>query len=505
MSHAPELDAAGLPEELSPLDQLLHRGEANPRTRSGIMTLELLDATPDWEVFRNRFENASRKVLRLRQKVVTPTLPTAAPRWVVDPDFNLDFHLRRVRVPEPGTMRQVMDLAEVAAQSPLDISRPLWTATLVEGVQNGRAALMVHLSHAVTDGVGGVEMFANLYDLERDPPKQETAPLPIPSDLSPNDLMRQGITRLPGTVVGGMRDILLGTVQAVGHLVRDPVSRLGSAVDYAMSGARVMGPVADPSPLLRRRSLSSRSEAIDIEFGDMHRAAKAAGGSINDAYLAGLCGALRLYHQAKGIPVDTLPMAVPVNVRSDADPAGGNRFAGVNLAAPIGLTDPEARIRNIRSQMTRKRDERALDMVGAIAPVVSLLPDTVLETMAGSIVNSDVQASNVPVYAADTFMAGAKVLRQYGLGPLPGVAMMVVLISRSGYCTITVRYDRASVTDPDLLANCLLRGFDEVLALGGDGRASPVTFATAPAASGAAPPAAVDEPSPLSPNGSAAQ
>ncbi|VEG56822.1 Diacylglycerol O-acyltransferase [Mycolicibacterium aurum] len=481
MSNAPELDAAGLPEELSPLDQILHRGEANPRTRSGIMTVELLDTTPDWDTFRARFENASRKVLRLRQKVVTPTLPTAAPRWVVDPDFNLDFHLRRVRVPEPGTFRQVMDLAEVAAQSPLDISRPLWTATLIEGVENGQAALMVHLSHAVTDGVGGVEMFANLYDLERDPPPQPIAPLPIPSDLSPNDLMRSGLNRLPVTVAGGVRDALFGTAQAIGHVVRDPISRLGSVIDYAMSGVRVVGAVADPSPILRRRSLSSRSEAIDIVFGDLHRAAKSAGGSINDAYLAGLCGALRLYHEAKGVPIDTLPMAVPVNLRSDADPAGGNRFAGVNLAAPIGRTDPAVRIKDIRSQMTRKRDERALDMVGAIAPVVSLLPDTVLETMAGSIVNSDVQASNVPVYAGDTFIAGAKVLRQYGLGPLPGVAMMVVLISRSGYCTITARYDRASITDPDLFAQCLLAGFNEVLALGGDATASPATSTEDPA------------------------
>jgi diacylglycerol O-acyltransferase / wax synthase len=479
MSNPPAVDAAGLPEELNALDQILHRGEANPRTRSGILTVELLDTTPDWATFRARFETASRKVLRLRQKVVTPTLPTAAPRWVVDPDFNLDFHLRRVRVPEPGTFRQVMDMAEVAAQSPLDISRPLWTATLIEGVVGGRAALMVHLSHAVTDGVGGVEMFATLYDLERDPPSRPVPPLPIPSDLSPNDLMRQGFSRLPATVAGGVRGAVVGAAQAVGHVVRDPVSRLGSAIDYAVSGARVIGPVAPPSPILRRRSLSSRSEAIDIEFGVLHRAAKAAGGSINDAYLAGLCGALRRYHQALGVPVDTLPMAVPVNLRSDADPAGGNRFAGVNLAAPIGLADPAVRIANIRSQMIRKRDERALDLVGAIAPLVGLLPDTVLETMAGSIVNSDVQASNVPVYAGDTFIAGAKVLRQYGLGPLPGVAMMVVLISRSGYCTVTVRYDRASVTDPDLFARSLLAGFDEVLALGGGGRAVPATFAAA--------------------------
>jgi diacylglycerol O-acyltransferase / wax synthase len=242
--------------------------------------------------------------------------------------------------------------------------------------------------------------------------------------------------------------------------------------------ARVTGPAAAPSPVLLRRSLSSRSEAIDIVFGDLHKAAKAAGGSINDAYLAGLCGALRRYHEAMGVPVDTLPMAIPVNMRSDNDPAGGNRFAGVNLAAPISLVDPERRIQSIRSQMTRKKDERAVNMVGVIAPVLSLLPDSLLEGMAGSVVSSDVQASNVPVYPGDTFVAGAKILRQYGLGPLPGVAMMVVLVSRAGYITVTTRYDRASVTDAELFARCLQDGFDEVLALGGEGRCVPASFTT---------------------------
>ncbi len=492
MNDVPELDAAGLPEELSAVDQLLHRGEANPRTRSGIMGVELLDVTPDWDRFRARFEHASRKVLRLRQKVVMPTLPTAAPRWVVDPDFNLDFHVRRVRVPEPGTLREVMDLAEVALQSPMDISRPLWTATLVEGLEGGRAATMLHLSHAVTDGVGAIEMFANIYDLERDPPPVDDAPLPIPQDLSPNDLMRQGINRLPGSIAGGVLDVLGGAANALGRVVKDPISAVGGVVEYARSGARVMGPVAEPSPLLRRRSLTSRSEAIDIKFGDLRTASKAAGGSINDAYLAGLCGALRLYHEAKGIPIAALPMAVPVNLRSDDDPAGGNRFAGVTLAAPVGVVDPTERIQKVRAQMTSKREERAIDVVGAIAPLISLLPDSVLGTVAESIVNSDVQASNVPMYPGDTFVAGAKILRHYGIGPLPGVAMMVVLISRAGYVTISTRYDRAAITDAALWAHCLVAGFDEVLALGGDGRAVPASFVP-------------DESPAVSPNGSAAQ
>src|SRR5882757_4449469 len=324
--------ANGLSDELGPVDYLLHRGEANPRTRSGIMALELLDTTPDWNRFRTRFENASRRVLRLRQKVVVPTLPTAAPRWVVDPDFNLDFHVRRMRVAEPGTLREVFDLAEVILQSPLDISRPLWTVTLVEGLADGKAATLLHLSHAVTDGVGSVEMFAEIYDLERDAPARPMPPQPIPQDLTPNDLMRQGLNHLPIAIVGCVLGALTGAVSAAGRAVMEPASTVSGLVGYAMSGIRVMNRAAEPSPLLRRRSLTTRTEALDIRLSELHKAAKAGGGSINDAYLAGLCGALRRYHEALGVPISTLPMAVPVNLRAEGDAAGGNQFTGVNLA-----------------------------------------------------------------------------------------------------------------------------------------------------------------------------
>ena len=260
MTVAEPVVAGGLSDELGPVDYLLHRGEANPRTRSGIMALELLDTTPDWDRFRTRFENASRKVLRLRQKVVVPTLPTAAPRWVVDPDFNLDFHVRRVRVSEPGTLREVFDLAELILQSPLDISRPLWTATLVEGLADGKAATLLHVSHAVTDGVGGVEMFAEIYDLERDPPARPTPPLPIPQDLSPNDLMRQGINHLPMAIVGGALGAVSGAVSAAGRAVLEPVSTVSGIVGYARLGR------AGDQP--RRRAVAAAAPA---QPGHPHR------------------------------------------------------------------------------------------------------------------------------------------------------------------------------------------------------------------------------------------
>jgi diacylglycerol O-acyltransferase / wax synthase len=475
---AEELDAAGMPTALGPVDYLLHRGEANPRTRSGIMALEILDTTPDWDRFRTRFEHASRRALRLRQKVVVPTLPTASPRWVVDPDFNLDYHVRRLRVSEPGTLRQVFDLAELMLQSPLDIARPLWTATLIEGLPDGKAATLLHLSHAVTDGVGSVEMFAHIYDVERDPAPQPAPAQPIPQDLTANDLMREGLNHLAANVVYGAGGALWGAASIVGRAVANPGKAVSGVLNYARSGARVVSRAAEPSPLLRRRSLATRSEAIDIPLSDLRRAAKAGGGSINDAYLAGLSGALGRYHAALGVPISTLPMAVPVSLRAETDAAGGNRFTGVNLAAPIGTADPVARMQKIRLQMTQRRDEPAMDIIGSIAPVLSVLPGPLLESVTGSVVGSDVQASNVPVYPGDTFLVGAKILRQYGIGPLPGVAMMVVLISRGGYCTITTRYDRASIRDEALFARCLLEGFNEILALAGDPapRAVPATF-----------------------------
>jgi len=107
---------AGPSDELSPLDYLLHRGEAYPATRSAFLGVEILDRPADWNRLREAMDRASRVVIRMRQKVVIPPVPVTAPRWVVDPDFDLDYHVRWVGLPAPGTLRQLLDLAEVTLQ-----------------------------------------------------------------------------------------------------------------------------------------------------------------------------------------------------------------------------------------------------------------------------------------------------------------------------------------------------------------------------------------------------
>jgi diacylglycerol O-acyltransferase / wax synthase len=472
-------------DELSPLDYLLHRGEAYPATRSAFLNLEILDGPADWGRLREAMDRASRVVIRMRQKVVIPPLPATPPRWVVDPDFDLDYHLRRVALPAPGTLRQLLDLAEVTLQSPLDTSRALWEAVYVEGLEGERSALLTKLSHAITDGLGGIALFEQVYDTERDPEPRPMPPVPVPRDVSGGDLLRDSIRQLPETTFAAGRKLLGRAAGTAARLITQPGATVTGAVGFADSARRVLSPPpAEPSPLLRRRSLVSRTVVLELPLADLRAAAKAVvvpgghggdqgfgppGGSrasVNDAYLAALCGGLGRYHEVLGVPVEALPLALPVSLRGADDPASGNRFAGVTIAAPVGESDPVERMRQIREQVIAGRSEPAIDVIGQLAPVLSLLPDEALHEVVDRITPPDIQASNVPGYAQETFLAGARVDRQYGLGPLPRVAMMAILISRAGTCTVAFRYDTASFAAVDQLEKCLQSGFDEIVELG---------------------------------------
>jgi diacylglycerol O-acyltransferase len=454
---------------MSPVDYLMFRGELDPRMRSSTMGVETLDCVPDWPRLRAAFDRASRVVLRLRQRVVAPALPVGPPQWVVDPDFDLDYHLRRIRVPEPGTLRQVLDLAQTFLAAPLDTSRPLWEATLVEGVtaDGGQAALFMKMSHSITDGLGAIELDRQLRDYERDQDRGPMPPLPVPEDLTSTDLMTKDLRRMPVSLLTGAGRFAVGGLRLAGRVARSPAGTASGINGFVGSLRRVVGgPPVEPSPLLRRRSLSRRLETLDVPLADLKRAAKAAECSVNDAYIASLCGALRLYHERLGVPVDAVPMAMPVSLRSADDPAGGNRWAGARLAAPVGETDPAVRMQRIRQMVLTARAEPAINALNAIAPLLARAPTELITALASMASSNDVQASNVPSHTQPTYIAGAKVLRMCPFGPLPGAAMMVVMVSQAGTCFVGVNYDTASVTEHDLFARCLREGFSEVTALG---------------------------------------
>src|SRR5947199_2985474 len=153
---------------MSDAEALMWTIEKDPGLRSSFLQLTLLDRAPDFARFRRRMERAVRVLPRLAQRVVPPPARFAPPEWADDPSFDLDFHVRRLALPAPGTERQLLDLAALVYEDAFDRARPLWQLTLVEGLEGGRAALLAKMHHTITDGVGGVRLSAMFLDLERD-------------------------------------------------------------------------------------------------------------------------------------------------------------------------------------------------------------------------------------------------------------------------------------------------------------------------------------------------
>ena len=140
------------------------------------------------------------------------------------------------------------------------------------------------------------------------------------------------------------------------------MSTAGDVWRFGSSLARVLAdPDAEGSPLLAGRSLSWRFLALDVAFADLRAASKTVGASLNDAFLAALLGAFRLYHEKLGHPIEKMPIAIPISVRTDEDEAGGNRFVGARFAAPVGIADPPERMGALGEMVRSVRREPAID------------------------------------------------------------------------------------------------------------------------------------------------
>ncbi len=236
------------------------------------------------------------------------------------------------------------------------------------------------------------------------------------------------------------------------------------------------------SPLFAGRSLSHRYDVLEIGLDDLRRAGKSVGGTLNDAFLAGLLGGVRIYHDRHGQPIDTLGMGFAISTRRPDDPMESNRFTDVVIAAPVGIVGARDRIEQVRSQVLAVRAEPALAVSDSMVPVMSILPTPLLASVFGG-AGGDVNASNLPGPPIPLYMAGAAVERLFGFGPLVGCAMIVGLISVMGTCCIGINSDPAAIPDPDVLVECLREGFEEVLSLAGDHDSVTAPTLTEPAVS----------------------
>src|SRR5260370_14799145 len=175
---APDPDGAawGGPADMSAWEAVMWRAEADPRTRSTGVLVEILDRESEWERLVAAHDRVSQQIPRLRERAVEPLLPLFPPAWSPDPHLDLGYRLQRVRVPEPGTMRQLLALAQGILARPLDKARPPWEAVLVEGLEDGRAGYLLKVHHSLSDGLGLVQLLTFSPSGTPEPADHQAAP-----------------------------------------------------------------------------------------------------------------------------------------------------------------------------------------------------------------------------------------------------------------------------------------------------------------------------------------
>lgn len=450
--------------EMDPVDATIWRAEADRRLRSTIVAVEVLDCEPEWDRVVEAHRWATRAMPRLRERVVEPGIGLQVPRWTIDEEFDLHYHLRRTRLAGDGGWSDLMEVAEQLAMAPFDRERPLWEAVLVTGVNSTRAAYLLKMHHAITDGVGAAEMLSSLHSRTR--AHNPNKPLPSLMHENPDDgLPSGGGSRTVSRITAGSKSVW----EALVH----PDRSLRAGLRYGESARRVlMPPSGEASSLLSARSSSWRFAALDVDFGALRSAGQSCGATVNDTYLAALMGAFRLYHEELGVQVSegmTMPTSIPVSVRKQGDGHGGNHIAPARIAAPLGITDPTERIDAIHDKIVAARAEPALESAAIIAPVLCRLPSAFVAELAGTLTKSnDLQASNVPGFQEEVYLAGARIERIYPFAPLPGCAAMITMTTHGEFCCVGANLDAASIEDVALFGQCLKKGFVEVLQLASD-------------------------------------
>jgi WS/DGAT/MGAT family acyltransferase len=437
--------------------------ENDPRLRSTVVTVLLLDRTPDWDEVRERFNLVTRKLPMFRQRVVQSP-PPAPPRWEYDPDFDIDYHIRRAATPGAGTLDAVLEMARVAEMQDFDRARALWETTLIDGLENGGAAMLCKFHHALTDGVGGVQIAMTLFDVSQRLYRHE----PVPAQPEPSRPPRfSGYRDTLRYDTGLLGNTLMSAIKSAPGLIyngiRRPVATTRSAAATAASVYRTVRPINQTgSPLAKNRSLIRRLGVHEVPMPPLREAAHRCGGALNDAFVAGVTGGLRRYHEKHGVAVGDLHLTMPISLRTKKDEMGGNRITLMRFDVPAGETDPARRIRAIHERASVVRHERSLPYTQLIAGALNLMPRWYI----GSVLRHvDFVASDVPGVPVPVFLGGAAVRKQYAFGPTIGSAVNVTLLTYVDTCCLGINIDTAAIPDYDVFHDAVVAGFEEVLAL----------------------------------------
>jgi diacylglycerol O-acyltransferase / wax synthase len=413
-------------------------------------------------------------VPRYRQKVATVPLALGRPVWVDDPHFNIEYHVRHTALPAPGGDAELRRLVGRVMSQQLDRTKPLWEIWMVEGLDDGRWAMVSKVHHCLVDGVSGTELLSVILDLSPDvPPPMEDdwrpRPAPSPARLardatiglatSPYEQMRAvtAAVRRPQRALEALREVLMGSL-ALSSLVRPTAP------------TSLNGPIGP-----HRRYAWTNADLADVK-----RIRVAHGGTVNDVVLALITKGFRDLLASRGEDPDcrTIRTLVPVSVRArgDGGPAGGdgtldNKVSAMFAELPVGIVDPVERLHAITAQLQDLKESRqavageALTSAAGFAPPMLLALGTRIATRAARRTgNLDTVTTNVPGPQFPLYSCGRRLLRATPYVPLAApLRVGVAIFSYDGEVTFGITGDYDTAADIDVLAEGISAGVKELL------------------------------------------
>jgi diacylglycerol O-acyltransferase len=405
-------------EKLSAADRASLNAERGPVNMAigGIIVLERGPGIT-YDALCKRLTERIHLLPRYRQRLEQPPLGLANPVWVDDQSFDLHWHVRLSRLPEPGGDAELAAFVAREFSRLMDRSRPLWELHIVEGLSRDRVAVIPKMHHALVDGHGAVGVGLVLLDtgpqpIPVDPPEEEWTPRPY--------LMRRHIARLATSRLDRAQRLVLETTS---RLLENPARVAATDLRRATELVIALASARPPAPRLPFNHAISPNRSwmfTDAPLAAIKAAGKGAGGTVNDAILAAVTGMLTEYVQEAGIAPDSLerdPVAlVPVNIRRDGEDGGGNRISVVFVDLPIGEPDVRRRIELINERMTRIKGSARVRAGALMVDMTGIVPPLFASAIARALPDGgafNLVVSNVPGPQLQLYMNGSKVLGVY--------------------------------------------------------------------------------------------
>ncbi|MBI1394273.1 MAG: wax ester/triacylglycerol synthase family O-acyltransferase [Alphaproteobacteria bacterium] len=467
------------PEQLTGLDAMFAYAET-PRTPMHIGDCKIYDPStaPGGKVrFKDILTHVEERVHRaktFRQKLKQVPFGYDHPYWIDDPDFDIEFHVRHIALPQPGDWRQLcIQVARLHARS-LDMSKPLWEFTVIEGLDNipnvpkGAYAIVGKVHHCAIDGASGVDIAQALHSLTPDETvDEEVAPWTPgrhPSTLEMIARANLNNATKPFHAVRVAGRMAPGALKFASGITSGEIKLLGAKVPRTRFNGIV--------------SAHRVVEGLTFDIEDIKVIRKRIpGATVNDAMLAIVGGGMRKYLKAKDeLPADSLIAMAPVSVRTkDEKNTLGNQVTALSIPLGTHIADPLARLHythdvaSNQKAMSNAVGARELSEASKLAPAMvsgisaRLYSRLGLANRLSPMFNTVV--TNVPGPQVPLYMAGAKLVTAYAIGPvMDSMGLFHAVTSYCGEITISFTACREMLPDPAFYRECLQESFDELRA-----------------------------------------